>query len=187
MFFKQSGFTLAELLIALAILGVITTFTIPKVLSSQQNAKDLATAKEVAGMLSGAYQQYANRNGISTSTGMRDLTPYMNYVSVDTTSTIDTSPHWNTAWSCGTYICLRLHNGGTLLLDQASSYGGTSTTHNVWAYYDPDGTASATKSVGFFILYNGKVTSEGGWAAATCNSINCVTTTPASDPSWFRW
>lgn len=42
------GFTLAELLIALTILGVIATFTIPKILSSQQDGKLKAIAKETA-------------------------------------------------------------------------------------------------------------------------------------------
>jgi prepilin-type N-terminal cleavage/methylation domain-containing protein len=40
------GFTLAELLIALALLGIIASFTIPKVLESSTNAKYKAMAKE---------------------------------------------------------------------------------------------------------------------------------------------
>lgn len=45
-FSKQSAFTLAELLIALAILGVIATFTIPKILNSQANGQKTAVFKE---------------------------------------------------------------------------------------------------------------------------------------------
>jgi prepilin-type N-terminal cleavage/methylation domain-containing protein len=48
---KVSGFTLAELLIALAILGIIATFTIPKVLSSQNNAKRNALFREAIAAL----------------------------------------------------------------------------------------------------------------------------------------
>jgi len=40
------GFTLAELLIALAILGIIATFTIPKILSAQAEQKKRAILKE---------------------------------------------------------------------------------------------------------------------------------------------
>lgn len=40
------GFTLAELLIALAILGVIATFTIPKVLNGSRNTSDISAFKE---------------------------------------------------------------------------------------------------------------------------------------------
>lgn len=44
---KQAGFTLAELLIALFIMGVIATFSIPKVLYNSQNAKKIGVFKEV--------------------------------------------------------------------------------------------------------------------------------------------
>lgn len=43
---RQHAFTLAELLIALGILGVIATFTIPKILTAQQDAKKWAIFKE---------------------------------------------------------------------------------------------------------------------------------------------
>ncbi len=51
-----SGFTLAELLIALALLGVIATFTIPKVLQANTDAKYNAEAKETIQMIANAYQ-----------------------------------------------------------------------------------------------------------------------------------
>jgi prepilin-type N-terminal cleavage/methylation domain-containing protein len=41
-----AGFTLAELLIALAVLGVVATFSIPKVLQNQQNEQRRAVFKE---------------------------------------------------------------------------------------------------------------------------------------------
>ena len=49
---SKSGFTLSELLIALAILGLIATFTIPKVLNSTDTASKQAVFKETLGMLS---------------------------------------------------------------------------------------------------------------------------------------
>jgi prepilin-type N-terminal cleavage/methylation domain-containing protein len=50
------GFTLAELLIALTILGEIAAFTIPKIISSQQNGQKRAVTKEMIAMFSAAYQ-----------------------------------------------------------------------------------------------------------------------------------
>ena len=48
---SSKGFTLAEVLLALAILGVIAVFTIPKVLISQQNSKKAAIMKEAISMM----------------------------------------------------------------------------------------------------------------------------------------
>lgn len=42
----QSGFTLAELLLALVILGVVAMFTIPKILSVQNDSQRKAVFKE---------------------------------------------------------------------------------------------------------------------------------------------
>lgn len=50
--FRLNGFTLAELLIALGILGVIATFTIPKLLQSQQNSEKKSVFKETIAALS---------------------------------------------------------------------------------------------------------------------------------------
>lgn len=66
---KKAGFTLAELLISLAILGVIATFTIPKVLNAQQDSKRKAVLRETLasleavmhdGLLTGQFSQQHN-------------------------------------------------------------------------------------------------------------------------------
>lgn len=48
---RLKGFTLAELLISLLILGEIATFTIPKILSAQQNGSKKAIIKETVATL----------------------------------------------------------------------------------------------------------------------------------------
>lgn len=120
---KRKAFTLSELLIALAILGVIATFTIPKILQAQQDQQFNASVKEAIGMVSAAYEVYKTKNPITAGTKMADLTPYMNYVAVDTTTVIDNN--YGVPWvssPCGTYDCLRLHSGAILLYDDDSGW-----------------------------------------------------------------
>src|SRR5689334_18650453 len=111
------GFTLAELLISLAILGVIATFTIPKIITAQTNSRYNAIANEAASMVSAAYQQYRHNNSsVTAGVGIEDLTPYMNYVATDTSTVIDDKQTGGT-YTCGggsANYCLRLHSGAML-------------------------------------------------------------------------
>lgn len=83
------GFTLAELLIALAILGEIAAFTIPKIISSQQNGAYNAKATEAFSMVASAYKLYKLSNTATGSTPLTTLTSYMNYTNIDSTSLLD--------------------------------------------------------------------------------------------------
>lgn len=107
----KPAFTLAELLIALAILGVIATFTIPKVLASQTSAKYKAIGKEAAAMVSQALEVYKSEHTVDQNTRFGDLTQYMNYV--DTTSIVDYVPT-ETTRDCSIHECLKLHSGAIL-------------------------------------------------------------------------
>ena len=162
---KISGFTLAELLIALTILAEIVTFTIPKILVSSTNGKYNSGALEVASMVSAAYQIYKVRAGgdISNS-GFGDMSPYLNYVSVDSTSIID-AHYTSTTYTClanGHPTCLKLHNGGTLYYWAGDVFGGTATTNGIHFNYDPDGGTDGTtngpgKSIKFVLYTTGRV------------------------------
>lgn len=59
----SAGFTLAELLISLLIIGVIATFTIPKIITAQQNSKRISIFKETIANAQAIIQQnYTNGN-----------------------------------------------------------------------------------------------------------------------------
>jgi prepilin-type N-terminal cleavage/methylation domain-containing protein len=191
----QKGFTLAELLIALAILGEIATFTIPKIIHAQQNGSFKAKAKETAAMLAGAFQQYQLSNSITSSTKPADLTPYMNYVKVDSTTSIDLYQNLSTV-SCGAgnENCLLLHNGGMLRYRSDINMGGTNTTNAIYFSFDPDGkvtdgtTNGPGKALTLFVYYNGRITS---WCCVTPNAVvgasGTFTPNATTDPPWFSW
>jgi len=189
-----NGFTLAELLIALAILGVVATFTIPKIITANTNSQYNASAKEVAATLSAAYQNYMDQNGMSASTSVGSITPYINYISVDSTSTIDLWQTGTTRTCNGFYTCLKLHNGGTLLYANTETFTGTNTTNAVYFLFDPDGqvtdgtTNGPGKSVEFWLYVNGSLKTAG---TALPNTVfgggTFATPDPTRDPPYFAW
>ncbi len=183
------GFTLAELLISLAIFGMVATIVIPKIITAQQNTQYTARAKEVISSVSAAFQQYqANNVSVPSTLGIKDLTPYMNYISRDSTTTIDDIPVYTTV-SCanGSFVCLRMHNGSTMLYRPTENFGGSSATNGVLVLLDPDGVASANKSIDFMLRYTGRIISLGTCDATTFSSQFAYPCSSTWDPSWFQW
>lgn len=186
------GFTLAELLICIYILGLIATFTIPKLITPQQNSKYNAIAKEDISMVSAAYQQYQLLSGASSNTSIGDITPYMNYVSVSNSLVVD-DVQGNSSFACSsTYPCLILHNGSVLHYGSTASFGGSSTTNANWFQIDPNGAFGGTtngsdKAGGFFIYFNGLVTDEGDLKTGTANSVQSYSANSSKVLTWFGW
>ena len=184
------AFTLAELLISLAILGVIATISIPKILVAQQNERYNAAAKELVSMVSAAYQKAQLDGIVNSNTQMRDLFPYMNYVQIDTTSTINDRNGWgthncsNVAWTC-----IKLHNGG-IAWTAANSvrFNGTTALNFIWINFDPDPSVNTEGSgVSFGLYYNGLITTYDNLKASSTNSLGTQGAEPNTTPNWFRW
>jgi prepilin-type N-terminal cleavage/methylation domain-containing protein len=199
------GFTLAELLIALAILGVIATFTIPKVLQSQQDTKAKAVAKELASAVSGAFMAYKQQRTVDQYTEIQDLTPYLNYISVQTTGSIDHVYTNSGSVTCGaTAPCLVFANGAKLWYygrwggpTSGNYFGGTANNRYVYFYIDPDGqlnspgtTNGPGKSVHISLYYNGRISDLQNCLATDGTYFDgadqywCGTQT---NPPWFNW
>lgn len=146
-------------------------------------------------MISAAYQK-AQYDGIST-VGFKasDLTPYMNYVTLDTSSNIDGGGNAAGGHFCSpTYPCLRLHNGGLLLLQDNCAFSSTTPQTFTQFWFDPDGEVlgpsgadGPSKSVMFDLYYDGFLTTRDQLKANS--SASCGTYGPSSglDSSWFSW
>jgi prepilin-type N-terminal cleavage/methylation domain-containing protein len=174
---KAKAFTLAELLVALLILGQIAAFSIPKILSAQTNSQNKAIAKEIISTAASAVS-IAQANGtLTTSSTFDSLTQSMNYVAVDTSSTIDGIPSGSGPMACNNvaYKCLRLHSGALLLYAPSATF--VNTTGYVAAIIDADGRlTSQNDSLGIILFYNGRVMD---YEAALNNA--------AYTPTWFSW
>ncbi|HEY9746586.1 MAG TPA: type II secretion system protein [Oculatellaceae cyanobacterium] len=79
---SRPAFTLAELLIALGILGVIATFAIPKVLSSQQDSKKKAVLQETISALNAAFTPACLRKEVSDANFGTFIRTHINAVKV---------------------------------------------------------------------------------------------------------
>jgi prepilin-type N-terminal cleavage/methylation domain-containing protein len=186
------GFTLAELLISLLIIAEIATFTIPKILTSQQNGSYNAIAKDDIAMVAGTFQQAQMAGLVSSGTTMGALTQYMNYVTYDTGRVLDDVNGSGSLVCSSTYPCLILHNGSAFQYEAGASFSGTSTTNAIWFHIDPDslysGTTNGTgKAVGIFLYFNGRMSDEGSIASGTRNSVQSYTANSNKVPFWFSW
>ena len=193
---ENRGFTLAELLIALTIMAEIATFTIPKVLTASANQGSNAKAREALSMVANAYQAYGMSNKVTAGFRSPNLTPYMNYVNVQTTGLIDDIPNApSDNRDCANttqYICLKLYSGAVLWMERPVTFGGTNTTNALIYFVDPDGVPSGStsdgpgKSVGFLLYFTGRVTSGSNIVPGSASSI-VTYGGPWTDPSWFHW
>jgi prepilin-type N-terminal cleavage/methylation domain-containing protein len=188
---RRRAFTLAELLIALTILGIIATFTIPKVLQSSASKQSESIAKESLAAVSQAYENYKYRYSPSASTHFGDLTPYLNYINVDTSTYLDTHAMGRGAYlSCdgsqegGGGECLTLATGAKIYYNSNNTFGGTSSSDVIGFIIDPDGKVTGgynpTDNPGVLcasLHFDGRLTvNEYGTSPASCNA-----------PTWFSW
>jgi prepilin-type N-terminal cleavage/methylation domain-containing protein len=183
----SNGFTLAELLIALAILGIIATFAIPKVLQSSQESKLNSIVKEDVSAFSGAFSAYKAANGLTTSIKAVDLMPYFNYVAVDTSSSLDPNTVGYSENCTAATPCLVMHNGSKLMLGQHSfGTNGPINQRCIEIQIDPDGVVTGRNdSIWFEIFYNGRLTSEDQANNYYHSNGGPYSSSPV--PSWFQW
>ena len=182
-----SAFTLAELLIALLILGVIATFTIPKVLNSQAETKRNAVAKETYATVFAVGKQLKDESKWSSSTTFADFTPYLNYVAVITTisTTVDyvySCPSTGTLTCSGGFPCLRLHNGALVRY----SASATVASGTAFLVVDADGVSQSgnADSLGLS-LHDGlprfiKMNEDDNYWVVGLGCAN-------QSPPWFKW
>ena len=194
---QERGFTLAELLISLAILAEIATFTVPKVLLAQQSGKDRAIILEDVSTLTAAYTNYKQQTGSTSGTKVSDFLSSINYIKVDSSGVpVDNIPNNGSSTdTCGSgsYVCLRMHNGSSIYYDSNMSFNGTGTTNTLWFHIDPDGTVNGQSggngmAVSIILFYNGRVSSWGQVDVDFTSSTGSYSRQQtAKEPAYFYW
>jgi prepilin-type N-terminal cleavage/methylation domain-containing protein len=181
---KRKGFTLAELLIALAILGVIATFTIPKVLTSTTAGKNRAIAKETLATISEAYMQLKVNAPAPINMTSQELAPYINYIKQD--NNLQYQMVYGTE-NCndGYKNCYLMPNGSILALWNAQ-FGGTNFNNATFFHIDPDGTG-LEKGIEFILYYNGRILDGATMLNPTVNHYGSFGPQPADVPDWFTY
>lgn len=194
---RHTAFTLAELLISLVVLGIIATFTIPKVLQAQQSGQYNSEFKETAAMVTNAYKIYQQQHsGTVGMTGM-DLTPYMNYVQTSTSSAVvfdglvpSDCSYFGPAGGGNGGSCFILHNSGTLgVFGTPYTLATSETTSALYFVFDPSTSQSGSAPIGFFVYYSGRITTFGTIDPKTCigNGFCYANPIPLLEPPWLSW
>jgi prepilin-type N-terminal cleavage/methylation domain-containing protein len=190
----MQGFTLSELLVSLAVLGLIAAFAIPKVLSAVNEAGIKAVGKEAISMVSSSFDSLrADSNGfLPKSTTAAQLAAKMNFVNLATTTTGSVQGQ-----------VMNLHNGGRISYDEDDNFTG-GTNGFIRFNIDPDGAASSG-AISVNLGYDGRVWVDNelykAGTGSTVSAFNAsytsstpgeiAATVPASavgtDTTWFNW
>jgi prepilin-type N-terminal cleavage/methylation domain-containing protein len=191
---KLYGFTLVEVLITLAILGIIATFTIPKIVYTQQDQKFNAVAKEDIMMIAQAHKILQAKGLLTSTVSGADFTPFMNYLTIDTSGVLIDGVFGNTTTACSaTRPCIRIANGSVISYRSTSNYGGNSAVNAIHFSIDPDGkvtdgtTNGPGKKLSVFIYYDGRITDVGNALVGTTSNDSSYVADPAQVPPWFSW
>jgi prepilin-type N-terminal cleavage/methylation domain-containing protein len=133
------GFTLSELLVSLAVLGLIAAFAIPKVLTAVGTSSARAIGGELIATVSQAYEALrSDRNGsLSRSTKGADLVGKMNYKTSVTATGV---------------VTVTFPNGGTIQYKPTDDFSD-GTKGVIGFNIDPDGGTTSTSQYGPASVY----------------------------------
>ena len=203
---SKPAFTLGEVLVVLALLGVVAAFAVPKVLQASSSEQYNTIAKEAVAMLSDAMAFYKQSHGgtLLPTTKVSDIFALTNYLGPDTTSIVDMIPNnpFNSATTatCGSGVdCYKLLNGAVVYTNKGE-YLGPLVPHSGFGFFiDPTGKVDSIQAVEVVIYASGLIRSDGTAFTDTqfCDAGLCPETgftflgnaVPQSkvDPPWFHW
>jgi type II secretory pathway pseudopilin PulG len=186
------GFTLAELIISIGVLGVMASVSIPKLVNVQYRQKMNTVGKEIAATMTEAHTQAKLAGRLRSTTSLYDLMTYVNTAQMKTSGLVDDTAG-STSLDCASLDCYVFSNGA-VLVDTGTSFGGEGNLNALLFHLDPDGKYSGSSSGSgkagvFFIYYNGRITSidviPNNTYVGTWNIT--LSAIPSERADWLTW
>jgi prepilin-type N-terminal cleavage/methylation domain-containing protein len=183
------GFTLSELLVSLAVLGLIAAFAIPKVLTATGEASARAIGREMYGMIAESFAavREANNGNVPRATTSANLVARMNVSRIITQTAVN-----------GVDSLAVMQNGGRLGYSATDAFSD-GTIGVVGFTIDPDGAGALNDPVTIYLGGDGRIFpaddsySTGGTASANAfvatyvgtNATAVTATAPGTGTTWF--
>jgi prepilin-type N-terminal cleavage/methylation domain-containing protein len=202
------GFTLSELLVSLAVLGLIAAFAIPKVLSSVADSSTKAIGKEAISVISAAYDSLkADNSGfVARSTTIAQLVARMNAERNVLAANYAAN---GVAAQANSTNALKLQSGGIIYYNNTDTFARNGAAEGTMAFrIDPDGTGNFGP-VSVYLGFDGRLwvanelyTAGAGTQVSPFNGtyniaaepVGAFGTTPVvpanaigTDTTWFEW
>lgn len=179
----KKGFTLAEMMITLSLVGVMAVMLMQLVFSATANSNGLVRVKEIAQQIQNAASTLQTSNpGLVNPSGAQ-IAALMNFTSTTTTTTLFTGLTDASPVNCtqaATISCYRFSNESVLMTDNnpLAQIGGVNYTRFL---VDPDG-ARPNPPVALIYRYDtGRLTTESANRADTGQQVSGFT-----DPDYVR-
>lgn len=176
-------------------MGLIATFTIPKVVTVAQNSDYKTRVQMAAALMVGAYNRYQVDNVVTGTFKAVNLTPYLNYTQFinDSSLTVDGKQNTVQTWTCdGVHPCVRLANGSVISFFQGQ-IDSVGTSNAIIFIVDPDGKVTDGTTTGpgravelYMYVTNGRVADVASIDNPTHCGIDYIPRTTQLPP-WFSW
>jgi len=197
----QQAFSLAELLVVLAVIGFVAMLVTPKVTVAFDRHTRTAIVKDLTMSVAQAYGVLSVKEGMTAATTFGDIARYMNIANMKTTGSIDSYPGGPAVSCSGSYSCYQMASGSIIAVDNAHTFSEEIPNASLRFIIDTDGDMQAGTTMtnggtiedvsgagaGFFLSYDGRITPV--FRPVPNNRMNGVTVAACSDctPRWLRW
>jgi type II secretory pathway pseudopilin PulG len=202
----RMGYSLAELIIAMAVLGLVAAMVVPSILANVGTQQNQTLANDAKLLVSGAFADYelATLN-VPSSFALPQLETYLPFaknLSAAGENVLIDCPPQGTALPLGctgtaprtasltaanpAYTVLRLKSGALLVYPKTWTFAGTSTLNALPFVVDPNGKQNqGSDSVEYWLYTNGTVLTRQTLTSNTVNSAGTFSSVGSSDPAYL--